>query len=67
MDWTLVGPVRLQFDDQKPTDAKMEVKTLGSNGDGMNLTNSVTVTSVTRFLVKVAVKGLFVHRAVETN
>jgi hypothetical protein len=60
MDWTLVRAVRLQFDDQKPTD----VKTLGSKGDGMSLTDSVSVTSVARFLVKVAVEGLFVQSAV---
>lgn len=64
MDWTLVRAVRLQFDDQKPTDMKTEVKTLGSKGDGMSLTDSVSVTSVARFLVKVAVEGLFVKSAV---
>jgi hypothetical protein len=44
MDWTLVRAVRLQFDDQKPTDLKTDVKTLGSKGDGMSLTDSVSVT-----------------------
>jgi len=64
MDWTLVRAVRLQFDDQKPSDAKTDVRTLGSKGDGMSLTDSVSVTSVASFLVKVAVEGLFVHSAV---
>jgi nucleoside-diphosphate-sugar epimerase len=64
MDWTLVRAVRLQFDDQKPTDTKTEVKTLSSNGDGMSMTDSVNVTSVASFLVKVAVEGLFVQSAV---
>lgn len=63
MDWTLVRAVRLQFDDQKAIDTK-KVKTLGSKGDGMSLTDSVSVTSVARFLVKVAVEGLFVKSAV---
>jgi hypothetical protein len=58
MDWTLVRAVRLQFDDRKPTDTKKNVKTLGSKGDGMSLTDSVSVTSVASFLVKVAVEGL---------
>ena len=64
MDWTLVRAVRLQFDDQKPTDAKTDVKTLGSKGDGMSLTDIVSVTGVASFLVKVAVEGLFVRSAV---
>ena len=64
MDWTLVRAVRLQFDDQKPTATKMDVKTLGSKGDGMSMADSVSATSVARFLVKVAVEGLFVKSAV---
>ncbi|MCJ1381056.1 hypothetical protein MMC17_004165 [Xylographa soralifera] len=64
MDWTLVRAVRLRFDDQKPTDTKTEVRTLGSKGDGMSSTDSVSVASVASFLVKVAVEGLFVHSAV---
>jgi hypothetical protein len=63
MDWTLVRAVRLEFDDQKPTKTK-DVRTLGSKGDGMSLTDSVGVASVARFLVKVAVEGLFVQSAV---
>jgi putative NADH-flavin reductase len=64
MDWTLVRPVRLEFDDQKPTDKKTDIRTLGSNGEGMSMTDSVSVTSVASFLVKVAVEGLFVKSAV---
>jgi putative NADH-flavin reductase len=64
MDWTLVRAVKLQFDDQKQTDTKTNVKVLGSNGDGMSLTDTVSVTSVANFLVKVAVEGLFVKGAV---
>jgi hypothetical protein len=40
------------------------VRTLGSKGDGMSWTDSVSVTSVASFLVKVAVEGLFVKSAV---
>ena len=69
MDWTLVRAVRLQFDELKPTDTKTtdtktDVKTLGSKGDGMRLTDSVSVSSVASFLVKIAVEGLFVQSAV---
>lgn len=62
MDWTLVRAVRLEFDDKKPADA--DVKTLGSSGKGMGMMDAVSVTSVARFLVKVAVEGLFVKDAV---
>ncbi|KAL6408077.1 hypothetical protein AUP68_08450 [Ilyonectria robusta] len=66
MDWTLVRAVRLQFDDpkQKPTETKADVQALGSKGDGMRMTDSVSVSSVARFLVKVAVEGLFIKSAV---
>ncbi|KAJ9653459.1 hypothetical protein H2198_007355 [Neophaeococcomyces mojaviensis] len=66
MDWTLVRAVRLEFDNpkQKPTDTKMDLKTLSSDGDGMRMSDSVSVASVARFLVKVAVEGLFVKSAV---
>jgi hypothetical protein len=64
MDWTLVRAVRLQFDDQTLVDTRREVRTLGSKGDGMSMTDSVSVSSVARFLVKVAVEGLFVKGAV---
>ena len=66
MDWTLVRASRLQFDDpkQKPTDTRTDVQTLGSTGDGMRMADSVSVSSVARFLVKVAVEGLFIKSAV---
>ncbi|ORY08985.1 NAD-dependent epimerase/dehydratase [Clohesyomyces aquaticus] len=66
MDWTLVRAVRLEFDDpkEKQTDTKADVKTLGSKGVGMRMTDSVTVASVARFLVKVAVQRDFVKSAV---
>ncbi|KAF1846348.1 uncharacterized protein K460DRAFT_367147 [Cucurbitaria berberidis CBS 394.84] len=64
LDWTLGRAVRLRFDDQKPTDTKTDVRTLGSKGDGMSMTDSVSVASVARFLVQVAVEGLFVQSAV---
>ncbi|KAF2724470.1 hypothetical protein K431DRAFT_336746 [Polychaeton citri CBS 116435] len=53
MDWTLARAVKLQFGDQKQND-----------GVGMRVTDSVTVDSVARSLVKVAVEGLFVQNAV---
>ena len=66
MDWTLVRASRLQFDDPKqmPTDTKTDAQTLGSKGDGMRMTDSVSVSSVTRFLIKVVVEGLFIKSAV---
>jgi hypothetical protein len=64
MDWTLVRAVRLQFDDQNATGTKTEVRTLGSKGHGMVMMDSVSVSSVASFLVKVAVEGLFVKSAV---
>lgn len=69
MDWTLVRAVRLEFDDpkkeqQKMNDIKAEVQTLGSDGVGMRMTDSVSVSSAARFLVKAAVEGLFIKSAV---
>ncbi len=64
MDWTLVRAVRLKYDDQKTIVEETDVRTLGSHGKGMSLTDSVSVTSVARFLVKIAVEGLFVKSAV---
>lgn len=54
----------MQFDDDKATDTRTEVRTLGSKGDGMSLSDSVNVSSVARFLIKVAVEGLFIKSAV---
>ena len=64
MNWTLVRAVRLQFDDEKRTNPRTDVKILGSEGKGMSMTDSVSVSSVASFLVKVAVDGLFVQSAV---
>lgn len=65
MDWTLVRAVRLEFDDaKKQNDTKMEVEKLGRSGEGMSMSDSVTVASVARFLVKVAVERQFVREAV---
>ncbi|TVY17155.1 hypothetical protein LARI1_G006107 [Lachnellula arida] len=64
MHWTLVRAVRLQFDDQKPTDAKTNVRMLGSKGGGMSVADSLSIASVASFLVKVAVEGLFGQSAV---
>ena len=60
MDWTLVRAVRLEFS-SKPA---KEVEALGSKGQGMRVSDSVNVANVARFLVKVAVEGLYVRDAV---
>ncbi|KAL2672178.1 hypothetical protein Neosp_012878 [[Neocosmospora] mangrovei] len=64
MDWTLVRAVRLEFDNPKKTDTKKDVQTVGSDGVGMSMADNVSVASAARFLVKVAVEGLFSKRAV---
>ncbi|GKT65234.1 NAD-dependent epimerase dehydratase [Colletotrichum tofieldiae] len=66
MDWTLVRASKLQFNDlkQNSTDTRVDVQTLNSKGDEMRMTDSVSVSSVSRFLVKVAVEGLFIKSAV---
>jgi nucleoside-diphosphate-sugar epimerase len=66
MDWTLVRAVRLRFDEvkQDSAGAKREVETLDSEGHGGRMTDSVSVASVARFMVKVAVDGLFIKSAV---
>ncbi len=66
LDWTLVRASRLEFDDPKKgktTEAK-EVQTLDSKGTGMRMSDSVSVASAARFLVKVAVEGLYIKSAV---
>lgn len=62
MDWTLVRPVKLGF--EVPEGGAAEVQTLGSSGKGMQLTDSANVVGVARFLVKVAVDGLYVRDTV---
>lgn len=64
MDWTLVRAVRLRYDDQKSADTETDLRTMGGKGEGMSMSDSVSVASVARFLVKVAVEGLFVKSAV---
>ncbi|RSL62979.1 hypothetical protein CEP53_004582 [Fusarium sp. AF-6] len=65
MDWTLVRAVRLEFDNPKrKAETKKDVQTLGSDGAGMGMADSVSVASAARFLVKVAVEGLFSKTAV---
>jgi uncharacterized protein YbjT (DUF2867 family) len=63
MKWTLVRASKLRFD-EKPTDTRTDLETLDSAGDGMRVSDSVGVAVVARFLVKVAVEGLFVRSAV---
>ncbi|KAK5653740.1 hypothetical protein OQA88_7896 [Cercophora sp. LCS_1] len=62
MEWTLVRAVKLRFEGE--TGERKEVEMLGSTGGGMTVRDSVGVESVARFLVKVAVEGLFVREAV---
>lgn len=70
MQWTLVRAAKLEFDDpnkkqeQGRTGSKGDVETLGSDGVGMRLTDSIGVSSAARFLIKVAVEGLFINDAV---
>jgi hypothetical protein len=66
MDWTLVRASRLQFDDakQKPNGMKTDVQILGSSGDGMRFSDSISVSRAAGFLVKVAVEGTFIKSAV---
>jgi hypothetical protein len=66
IEWTLIRATRLEFDkpNQKPTDKKGDVKTLGSSGEGMRMSDSVSVSTAAKFIVKVAVEGLFMKEAV---
>ncbi|KIW77025.1 hypothetical protein Z517_09471 [Fonsecaea pedrosoi CBS 271.37] len=64
MDWTLVRAVRVQYHDSMPPNQKLDVQTLGSNGEGMGLADCVSVVNLARFMVKVAAEGLFVREAV---
>ncbi|CEJ94730.1 hypothetical protein VHEMI10246 [[Torrubiella] hemipterigena] len=60
MDWTLVRPVKLEFEAGEGA----AVQTLGDGGKGMKLSDSANVVSVAKFLVKTAVEGLYVKDAV---
>lgn len=64
MDWTLVRAARLEFNEPQPTDMTKDVRTLGSDGDGLGMSDSVSISSAARFLIKVAVDGLYVRSAV---
>jgi len=64
VEWTLVRAVRLVFDEGDNKGEVKEVETLGSEGRGMKMSDSVGVESVARFLVKIAVERLFVREAV---
>ncbi|KAJ6783814.1 hypothetical protein PWT90_06120 [Aphanocladium album] len=63
MDWTLVRPVRLDFD-KEDSDAKSGVRTLHGDGQGMGMSDSITVSTVAKFLVKVAIQGLYKRESV---
>jgi len=60
MEWSLVRPVRLEHEDESVKD----VETLGRNGVGMSMSESITPASAAKFLVKVAVEGLYVKEEV---
>ncbi|CEF88119.1 hypothetical protein FGSG_04861 [Fusarium graminearum PH-1] len=60
MEWTLVRPVKLDHNNNNA----LEIETLGSSGVGMTMKDSVTPVSVAKFLVKVAVEGLYTKEAV---
>jgi len=62
LDWTLVRASRLEYEDAKQKTA--DVQTLDGAGVGMRMTDSVSVTSAAGFLIKAAVEGLFVNKAV---
>ncbi|KAL3961141.1 hypothetical protein ACCO45_006258 [Purpureocillium lilacinum] len=62
LDWTLVRASRLEYEDAKQKTA--DVQTLDGAGVGMRMTDSVSVTSAAGFLIKAAVEGLFVKKAV---
>ncbi|KAM0342403.1 hypothetical protein ACHAPU_009590 [Fusarium lateritium] len=60
MDWTLVRAVRLVFESTNEKD----LETLGSAGRRMTMSDSVSVDSVAKFLIKAAVENLYVKKAV---
>ncbi|KAL1896064.1 hypothetical protein Sste5346_004803 [Sporothrix stenoceras] len=60
-EWTLVRPVRLEFD----TNKKTEMEVLDSRGSGrMKMSDCAHVAGLARFLVKVAVEGLYVRETI---
>ncbi|RGP71770.1 nad-dependent epimerase dehydratase [Fusarium sporotrichioides] len=60
MNWSLVRPVKLDHENN----STLEIETLGGLGVGMTMKDSVTPASVAKFLVKIAVEGLYVKEAV---
>ncbi|KAJ4114768.1 hypothetical protein NW768_011322 [Fusarium equiseti] len=60
MEWSLVRPVRLEHVDENVK----YVETLGKNGVGMSMSDSITPASAAKFLVKVAVERLYVNEEV---
>jgi putative NADH-flavin reductase len=68
MEWTLVRAVRLEFgveDDKKGSgERNNKVTTLNGAGVGMKVTDSISVDSAARFLVKCAVEGRYIREAV---
>ncbi|KAM0226799.1 hypothetical protein ACHAPO_012065 [Fusarium lateritium] len=60
MEWTLIRPVRLDHDNN----STLEIETLGSSGVGMTMKDSITPASAAKFLVQVAVEGLYIKEAV---
>jgi uncharacterized protein YbjT (DUF2867 family) len=66
MEWTLVRASRLEYDNPKAStkQAEAELQILRSDGEGMRMTDSVSVSTVAKFLVEVAVHGLYVREAV---
>ncbi|KAJ3497271.1 hypothetical protein NLG97_g2033 [Lecanicillium saksenae] len=63
MNWTLVRPVRLDFDKEE-SGAGSKVRTLGGDGKGVSMSDSITVPSVAKFLVQVAIEELFIRKCV---
>lgn len=63
LDFTLVRAVRLEFEEGKESMVK-NVRTLGTNGEGMGMADSINVPSVAKFLVRVATSGLYSRSAV---
>ncbi|KAF1991181.1 NAD-dependent epimerase/dehydratase [Aulographum hederae CBS 113979] len=66
MEWTLVRAARLRFEGREKAEVERAeaVRTLGSEGKGMSMTDSVGVAGVASFSVKCADEGLFVRSAV---
>jgi hypothetical protein len=66
MNWTLVRALRLRYNysTQDSIGTETEVQILDSTGESMRMKDCVCVSSVSRFLVQVAVEGLFIKGAV---